>query len=126
MIDAPVSWGELADKITILEIKAERIQDDVKRVNVEKELRLLREKMALAPASDALSTLIDALRAVNLELWVIEDDIRDCERDKNFGARFIELARAVYIKNDRRAALKKEINLMLDSGIIEEKSYRAY
>lgn len=126
MIDAPVSWGELADKITILEIKAERIQDDVKRVNVEKELRLLREKLALAPASDALSTLIDALRAVNLELWVIEDDIRDCERDKNFGARFIELARAVYIKNDRRAALKKEINLMLDSGIIEEKSYRAY
>ncbi len=126
MIDAPVSWGELADKITILEIKSERIQDEAKRLNVEKELRLLREKLAIAPSSSALSGLVDALRAVNLELWVIEDDIRDCERDKDFGARFIELARSVYFKNDRRAALKKEINLLLGSGIIEEKSYRAY
>ena len=126
MIDAPVSWGELADKITILEIKAERIEDMAKRANVQRELDLLREKMALAPDRSGLTALVDGLRAVNLELWVIEDDIRDCERAKDFGARFIALARAVYQTNDRRAALKKDINLLLGSGIVEEKSYKPY
>ncbi|MFN8828258.1 MAG: DUF6165 family protein [Labrys sp. (in: a-proteobacteria)] len=126
MIDAPVSWGELADKITILEIKAERIEDMAKRANVQRELDLLREKMALAPDRPGLTALVDGLRAVNLELWVIEDDIRDCERAKDFGARFIALARAVYQTNDRRAALKKDINLLLGSGIVEEKSYKPY
>jgi hypothetical protein len=126
MIDAPVSWGELADKITILEIKAERIDDAGKRANVQRELDLLREKMALAPDRPGLAGLVDGLRAVNLELWVIEDDIRDCERAKDFGAQFIALARAVYQTNDRRAALKKDINLLLGSGIVEEKSYKPY
>lgn len=126
MIDAPVSWGELADKITILEIKAERIDDVGKRANVQRELDLLREKMALAPDRPGLAGLVDGLRAVNLELWVIEDDIRDCERAKDFGAQFIALARAVYQTNDRRAALKKDINLLLGSGIVEEKSYKPY
>ncbi len=126
MIDAPVSWGELADKITILEIKAKRIDDAGKRANVQRELDLLREKMALAPDRPGLAGLVDGLRAVNLELWVIEDDIRDCERAKDFGAQFIALARAVYQTNDRRAALKKDINLLLGSGIVEEKSYKPY
>eukprot|EP01036_Dinobryon_divergens_P003471 gene3470-biopygen3089 len=107
MIDAPVSWGELADKITILEIKAERIDDAGKRANVQRELDLLREKMAQAPDRPGLAGLVDGLRAVNLELWVIEDDIRDCERAKDFGEHFIALARSVYQTNDRRAALKK-------------------
>ena len=126
MIETPVSWGELIDKITILEIKAERIEDAAKVANVARELALLNERRALAPASAVIEKLTDDLRTVNTELWVIEDDIRDCERAKDFGARFIELARAVYHTNDRRAALKRQINDALGSGIVEEKSYKAY
>jgi hypothetical protein len=126
MIEVPVSWGELVDKITILEIKAERIDEPAKRDNVQRELDLLVARRAAAPASADLARLTADLKAVNLELWVIEDDIRDCERAADFGPRFIALARAVYHTNDRRAALKKDINALLGSAIQEEKSYRPY
>lgn len=122
-----IAPGELIDKITILRIKAERIADEAKLKNVRTELELLNETLAKAvPASDELSRLDAELQKVNEELWVIEDDIRDCERNKDFGEDFIRLARAVYVTNDRRAALKKEINLLLGSTIVEEKSYAEY
>jgi hypothetical protein len=123
----PISPGELLDKLTILAIKLERISDATKRANVKTEFDLLDRV-----ARDGISTSakIDALKgqllAVNTELWDIEDDIRDCERAGNFGDEFIRLARAVYVTNDKRADLKKQINLELGSQIIEEKSYAAY
>ncbi len=122
-----IAPGELIDKITILRIKSERIEDEAKLKNVRTELDILNETLAKdVPASDALTRLDAALQAVNEELWVIEDDIRDCERNGDFGPEFIRLARAVYVTNDKRAALKKEINLLLGSDIVEEKSYAAY
>lgn len=126
-IMVPVAAGELIDKITILEIKSERIGDPAKRANVRRELAALEAvRDAAIPASAGLVRLTDALRAVNAELWQIEDDIRDCERAGNFGERFVALARAVYRTNDRRAALKREINELLGSALVEEKSYRPY
>lgn len=126
MIEVPVSWGELIDKITILEIKSERIEDVAKRANVDRELSLLRDRLATAPERDEVRRLTAELKAVNLELWVIEDDIRDCERAADFGDRFVALARAVYHTNDKRAALKRALNEALGSAIVEEKSYRPY
>jgi hypothetical protein len=126
MIEVPVSWGEVIDKITILEIKAERIDDAAKRANVVRELELLDAKLTDAARRDPVAAVTAQLKEVNTELWVIEDDIRDCERNGDFGPTFIGLARAVYRTNDRRAALKKEINLLLQSGIVEEKSYKPY
>jgi len=124
----PISWGELFDRITILEIKSRRIEDAEKLANVNRELA---ELNAVAEQCGKLGDevwggLIDQLRAVNLKLWDIEDDIRLHERDKKFDERFIELARSVYITNDERAKLKKEISLAAGSGIIEEKSYEEY
>ncbi|WP_417495758.1 DUF6165 family protein [Maricaulis sp.] len=122
-----IAPGELIDKITILRIKSERIGDEAKLKNIRTELAILNETLAKdVPASEALSRLDAALQAVNEELWVIEDDIRDCERAGDFGAEFIRLARAVYVTNDKRAALKKDINVLLGSNIVEEKSYAAY
>ena len=122
-----IAPGELIDKITILRIKSERIADEAKLKNVRTELAVLNETLERdVPASDELSRLDAALQAVNEELWVIEDDIRDCERAGDFGDEFIRLARAVYVTNDKRAALKKEINLLLGSTLVEEKSYAAY
>jgi Family of unknown function (DUF6165) len=122
-----IAPGELIDKITILRIKSERIADEAKLKNVRTELGILNETLAKdVPASDELTRLDAALQSVNEELWVIEDDIRDCERAGDFGPEFIRLARAVYVTNDKRAALKKEINLLLGSNIVEEKSYAAY
>ena len=122
-----IAPGELIDKITILRIKSERIEDEAKLKNVRTELDILNATLAKdVPASDELSRLDAALQAVNEELWEIEDDIRDCERAGDFGPEFIRLARAVYVTNDKRAALKKEINLLLGSNIVEEKSYAAY
>lgn len=123
----PVSPGELIDKITILRIKAGRIDDAGKRANVLVELAAL-EAVAAAhvPADEGIAGLTAELQAVNETLWVVEDDLRDLERAKDFGARFVELARAVYVTNDRRAALKKAINTALGSRIVEEKSYRPY
>lgn len=126
-IKVPVSVGELVDKLVILEIKAERIEDAGKRTNVVHERDLLRDTVASeVPGSARLNDLTAALKHVNEQLWVIEDDIRDCERAKDFGPRFVELARAVYVTNDKRAALKKDINLLVGSDIVEEKSYKAY
>ena len=123
----PVAPGELIDKITILEIKAARIDDSAKNANVRRELDLLSETRANnVPQSPDLVRLTAALKAVNETLWDIEDDIRACEAAQDFGPRFIALARAVYQSNDQRAALKREINLLLGSGIVEEKSYKPY
>ncbi|MDR6774053.1 tetratricopeptide repeat protein [Azospirillum sp. BE72] len=124
---APVSWGELLDKITILDIKAERIADADKLANVRREREALVAVAAQAnTARPEVAALIDDLRAVNTTLWMVEDEIRDCERAKDFGPRFVELARQVYHTNDRRAALKRDLNRLLGSELVEEKSYQAY
>ncbi|MEX2200687.1 MAG: hypothetical protein WD711_04770 [Dongiaceae bacterium] len=126
-IRVPLSVGELIDKLTILDIKAGRIADASKRANVVREQTMLRETVAReVPASAELDALTADLKSVNEALWTIEDEIRDLERARDFGARFVELARAVYITNDRRAALKKDINLLVGSDIVEEKSYQPY
>jgi len=123
----PISPGELLDKITILQIKAERIDDPAKVANVRSELDLLQKVWGESVADDAeLRALGAELKAINEALWDIEDDIRDEERNKRFGARFIELARSVYVVNDDRANAKKKINLHLNSSIVEEKSYQDY
>ncbi len=130
-IQVPVSWGELIDKIAILEIKSERISDAAKLVNVRGELAALAGvRDANLPADQKvladLATLTADIKKVNEALWEIEDDIRDCERDKDFGPRFVDLARSVYKTNDRRAALKRDINTLLGSELVEEKSYQSY
>lgn len=129
LIEAPISLGELIDKITILEIKAVNIVDAAKLKNVQHELQVLNTKVATlldAGGLAKLEPLKAALKDINQSLWVIEDDIRDCERTQDFGPRFIELARAVYVTNDKRAAVKKDINLAFGSELIEEKSYKEY
>jgi hypothetical protein len=123
----PVSPGELLDKISILEIKAMRLQGETKLTHVLNELELLQEtKSAYGLTGSGLEDLSAELKATNEALWNIEDEIRDCERQSDFGERFITLARSVYRQNDRRAALKREINLLCDSALIEEKSYSSY
>lgn len=123
----PQSWGEIIDKITILEIKTEKLTDPAKLTNVGRELsELVSVREQHFPANAALAELSRKLKAVNESLWWIEDDIRECERAKDFGPKFIELARAVYVTNDQRAAVKREINDLLGSALIEEKSYAAY
>ena len=122
-----ISPGELIDKITILEIKLERIADPEKKGNVEREFRLLdRVHRSNIENSEKLVLLHGELKRVNEVIWEIEDGIRDHERRRDFGASFVELARGVYHNNDRRAALKREINSLLNSGLIEEKSYTPY
>ena len=123
-----VSNGELLDKLTILELKLSNITDKQKLINVNKEhsklnplaLRLFEEY------GNDLKRLYLELTAINTELWKIEDDIRECERNKDFGDQFISLARSVYFTNDKRGDVKKAINLLTDSGFIEEKSYEDY
>jgi hypothetical protein len=123
----PISPGELLDKITILRIKAARMKDPDKVANVKHELGVLEKtwKDSGAPAVN-LGTAEADLTRVNEQLWVIEDEIRDEERAKRFKEKFIELARAVYVTNDERAAIKKRINTLLGSTIVEEKSYQQY
>ncbi len=122
-----VGAGELIDKITILHIKAEHMTDAAKLRNVNHELDVLSRARAssLAPSSK-LDHLEGELRTVNEALWVIEDDIRACEAARDFSQKFIDLARAVYIQNDRRATLKKSINELCGSSIVEEKSYTEF
>ena len=123
----PVSVGEVVDKVTILEIKSDRIADTDKLRNIATELDALRPLVSGGVFdTDEVVALTDALRAVNGELWDIEDDIRAEEAAGRFGDRFIELARAVYVTNDRRAELKKKINLATGSELVEEKSYEDY
>ncbi len=122
-----VSVGEFLDKMTILEIKSERIQDANKLVNIRKELDLLRQTWEASPlAGSDISEKLGALKEVNEALWGIEDHIREKESAGAFDEEFIELARSVYLKNDRRAAIKRELNVALGSDLIEEKSYSDY
>lgn len=123
MPDAPISWGELFDKIAILEIKSERIVAPDAVANVRAELTLLQGVAAQAPAAGGLDDLRAELAQVNLALWEIEDAIREHEQVQDFGERFVALARSVYRENDRRAAIKRRINRLLGSQIVEEKSY---
>lgn len=123
----PVSWGEVYDKLTILQIKAVKIQDPAKLANIVREKNEIEAVAAtIANPPESLNDLVNQLRAVNTELWDIEDGKRDCERRQCFDESFIQLARQVYIKNDRRAAIKKDINTILGSVLSEEKSYSAY
>jgi hypothetical protein len=127
LISTPVSFGELIDKITILEIKSEQIRDTAKLANVRAELDLLNATWVQHPASrtDILAERAE-LKRINQSLWDIEDEIRLKEKAQDFGARFVELARAVYFTNDKRAAVKREINRKLGSQLVEEKSYQDY
>ena len=123
----PMSPGELLDKITILRIKAARIKDPQKVANVKHELALLEKTWKDSGAAGVdLGTEEANLTQVNELLWAVEDDIRDEERAQRFEEKFIELARAVYVTNDERAAIKKRINTLLGSTIVEEKSYQQY
>lgn len=122
----PTSWGELLDKITILEIKVAQLPTEAARGNAGKELALLREIAAPALAHPEATPLLARLKTVNEALWEIEDRIREHERRGDFGADFIALARSVYKRNDERGRVKRELNLALGSSLIEEKSYQPY
>ena len=127
IIQVPVSPGEVLDKITILEIKSERISDPDKVANVRRELELLSTTWKESVVQDETINRIHAeLKEINEALWEIEDDIRDKERAREFDQRFIDLARSVYVTNDQRANAKKELNIYLGSEIVEEKSYQDY
>lgn len=119
-----VSNGEIIDKLTIIQIKLERIKDQTKLLNLQKEYdELIKVTSSIISITDPL---YKALYEINCELWDIEDHIRDLERNRDFGGDFIETARSVYFKNDRRAEIKREINIKTSSGLIEEKSYEKY
>lgn len=123
----PLSPGELIDKITILHIKSQRIDDPQKVANVRIELELLEATWrACVPADADIDAEYTALRDINERLWDIEDDIREKERQGSFDQEFIDLARAVYVTNDERSAVKRRINVTLGSRIVEEKSYAKY
>lgn len=123
-----VSNGELLDKLSILELKLKNIKDDKKLINIKN------EHVGLSPLcnnlfdnyGNELRSLYAKLSEINAELWKIEDDIRECERNKDFGDEFVRLARAVYFTNDKRSDVKKSINLLTESGFVEEKSYEDY
>jgi len=124
---APISVGELIEKITILRIKREKLRDDARRNNIGRELdQLLEIRSRSRLDTSDLALLEEQLSQVNRRLWDVEDDLRDLERTGNFGARFVELARSVYKLNDRRTALKQRINAVSGSVIVEEKSYKPY
>jgi len=126
-IKVELAYGELLDKITILQIKSERITDVVKVANVNKELNLLNSLWGSDEKSSAdITSEFKALKEINEKIWDIEDGIRDKERAKEFDEKFIELARSVYFSNDKRAEIKRAINLKLGSDLIEEKSYSDY
>jgi len=127
IILVPVSPGEVLDKITILEIKSERMNDAGKLANVKRELELLQVAWLQSVVEDETVRRIHKdLKTINEALWEIEDDIRDKERAREFDQRFIDLARSVYVTNDQRANAKKELNVYLGSEIVEEKSYQDY
>jgi hypothetical protein len=124
LLFVPVSFGEAADKFTILQIKRERIRDPAKRANVETELALLSEPFLKAMgATQGFEALLAALKDINGRLWNIEEQIREHERWEDFGAEFVRLARAVYRTNEERTRVKREIDLLFESPILEEKSY---
>ena len=121
-----ISNGELLDKFSILEIKMGNITEPSKLANVENEYRELTSDCTNLLRDSTISSLYAELKSINQKLWVVEDDIRECERSKDFGQEFISLAREVYFTNDDRARVKKEINLASGSSLVEEKSYQAY
>ena len=121
-----ISNGELLDKFSILEIKMGNITDPSKLTNIENEYRELTSDCTDLLRNSIISSLYAELKSINQKLWVVEDDIRDCERSKDFGPQFVSLAREVYFTNDERARVKKEINLASGSSLVEEKSYQAY
>jgi len=125
IVETPVSIGELVDKITILRIKSRRIKDKQKLININNELNQLITIFSKLEIPDILFEFVE-LEDINRELWDIEDDIREKERSKQFDEEFIELARSVYITNDRRSEVKKQINLKVGSDLVEEKSYEQY
>ena len=127
LIKIPVSVGELVDKITILEIKKKIIKDKMKLKNIKNELEFLNDILKKKVKLDNLiKKEISSLKKINMKLWVIEDGKRNCEKNKNFGKKFLLLARNVYIYNDKRAKIKLNINMLTGSKIIEEKSYNKY
>jgi hypothetical protein len=126
-IQIEISPGELIDKLTILEIKLERIADPAKLANVRREFEPLQDTVSRNFSEKAeLVPLIKELKRINLVLWDVEDDIRACERVSDFGEKFVRLARSVYRTNDERAAVKNRINMLLNSELFEEKSYAKY
>ena len=125
---AEISVGELFDKITILNIKTQKIHDTEKLINIKNELNFLNNQASSINVKDkdSLSQNINKLQSINEELWDIENYKRECEANKDFGEEFIQLSRDVHFKNDIRAQIKKEINLLTDSIIVEEKEYSKY
>jgi hypothetical protein len=126
IINAPVSLGELVDKISILRIKKKHIINKEKLILVNDELSLLETTLSKIVESKKIKKYLDNLTNINLELWGIEDEIRDCEKAKNFDKKFIDLARSVYITNDKRSEIKLQINNNFGSTLVEVKSYEKY
>ena len=126
-IQSEISAGELLDKISILEIKIDKIKDKDHQIEINKEYKILKETKDLNIETTAkIESLFSELKKINLNLWYIEDKIRICEKNKDFGKNFIDLARNVYLNNDKRAKIKSEINKLLDSNIKEIKQYADY
>ena len=126
IINIPVSLGELVDKISILRIKKKNIMDKEKLILINEELFLLESILTKTIESKKIKKDLDDLININLELWKIEDEIRDCEKIKNFDQKFIDLARSVYISNDKRSKIKLQINNKFGSTLVEVKSYEKY
>ena len=126
IINTPISLGELIDKISVLVIKEKKIKDEKKNNLIREELTLLRKTLNEAGNNSSINNYLNQLIDVNSTLWKIEDEIRDCEKNKKFDQKFIELARSVYITNDKRAEIKLEINNKFGSKIVEVKSYTKY
>jgi len=126
LINTPVSLGELLDKISILIIKEKNIVDDQKQYHIKNELDSLNKTLENSISRSQVKEYIEKLIEINSKLWLIEDDIRDCERKKQFDQKFIDLARAIYITNDRRSEVKLEINKKFGSKLVEVKSYEKY
>ena len=126
IINIPISLGELIDKISILVIKEKKIKDEKKNNLIREELTLLRKTLNEVANNNSINNYLNQLTDVNSTLWKIEDEIRDCEKNKKFDQKFIELARSVYITNDKRAEIKLEINNKFGSKIVEVKSYTKY
>ena len=122
-----ISAGELLDKISILEIKLEKIEDKNNREEIKKEYKILKEiQNSSIKFDDKIKELFDSIKKVNIKLWNVEDKLRVCEKNKDFGKKFIELAREVYFNNDKRSKIKSEINKILGSNIREVKQYVNY
>jgi|TARA_B110000116_G_C16671376_1_gene506380 hypothetical protein len=126
IINVAISLGELIDKISILLIKKKNIKDQKKLEFIKQELQILQNTLDQSLDNKKIEFYLNKLISINSQLWKIEDEIRDCERDKNFDQKFIDLARSVYITNDKRSALKLEINNLFGSKLVEVKSYEKY